>query len=1204
MDQRFAGTFAPGNDPFELETHAVVLEALLAKWFAPARAGANAAPFADVPFASQLEISPLDAARLNPLRREAPLTTCTAAFAPAELKDAAAARAKITHYCASLGTLESAELRISGIEKIANEPLQLRTAVSYSFVGRSDTGSGEQRTGAWELDWRQGPEAQWKVTRWIAREERRSLLSGPGFVDVTARSFRDAPSVAAQLARGVDDWRTALDGAFGVDIYGNHGISVGDFDNDGFDDIYVCQPAGLPNRLYRNRGNGTFEDVSAKAGIDVLDATSCALFVDLRNSGHQDLIVVRTNGPLLFLNNGDGTFSLKPDAFRFVNPPQGALTAAAAADYDGDGFVDIYFCLYSYYQGLSEYQYPTPYYDAQNGPPNFLFHNRGDWTFEDVTEASGLNAANTRYTLACAWNDFDNDGFPDLYVVNDFGRKVLYRNLGNGKFEDVSRQVNVEDAGEGMSSTWFDYDNDGREDLYVVNMWEAAGKRVTAQTAFMPGVAESIRKVYQQDAEGNTLLRNQGPKRSFSDVTEGSGTRVGGWNWSSAAWDVDGDGFSDLYVANGFISGPIREDLSSFYWRRIVAQSYAMGGRSKAYEDAWQRVNEAIRSDYTWSGYQRNNLYVNNRDGSFTEAGALLGLGCLEDGRAFALADLDNDGRLEVVLKNRNAPQLRILHNQMQTAGRAIAFTLRGVHTNRDAIGAVVELRTAAGTHRQTVSAGSGFLSQHSKTLLFTLPAKTEMVRATIHWPRGETQQLDNLPSDHRIHITQGRSDVTKTPFAARRTAVEEPVEDAPDDLSAPVQTWLVDPIALPRLGLTSADGSAATLPMDGMPTAVVFYAESCAGSDELLLSFSAHRARMREHDLAIAAVSLGNAPPAHTAGIPVLTADTKAGGILGIFYRYLFQRHREMPLPTIMLMNAKGEILKVYSGGARPEEVLDDFLSAPATGEARLKRAMPFPGRYYGNGFHHNYFTFGVAYLQGDNPEQAEIYFNRAIALNPEQGAAYYNLGIIYLNQNRLDQAQANLERAVQIDPKDANALNNLGVVYGQRGQYAQAQQYFERTLALAPVHPLALDNLVKLYVYENRPDDARRILEAAVAAAPQEPSLHYDLAMFFVQQNSMAEAKTEFARVVALQPSNAEARNGLAVILMRDGDRSTAERMFLACLQIAPDFDRPYLNLAALYMQQGQTTRARALLSGFLAKHPENTDVNNALHEVEAKP
>ena len=130
-------------------------------------------------------------------------------------------------------------------------------------------------------------------------------------------------------------------------------------------------------------------------------------------------------------------------------PPQGAFTGAAVADYDRDGWLDIYFCLYVYYQGADQYRYPSPYYDAENGPPNFMMRNHRDGSFRDVTRESGLDRNNTRFSFCCGWGDHNGDQWPDLYVVNDFGRKNLYRNNGDGTFTDIAREAGVEDVGAG-----------------------------------------------------------------------------------------------------------------------------------------------------------------------------------------------------------------------------------------------------------------------------------------------------------------------------------------------------------------------------------------------------------------------------------------------------------------------------------------------------------------------------------------------------------------------------------------------------------------------------------------------------------------------------------------------------------------------------------------------------------------------------------
>src|SRR5947199_4449503 len=318
--------------------------------------------------------------------------------------------------------LQCAEFKLTGIQVRTMPPLVFQTRMRYDVAGRKAGASFEERVGAWNFEWERDSSGKLWIRKWQGISQTRSRAERPIFRDVTAASLGKNRSYQEQLLRGADHWRTVLDGASGIDVYGNNGLAVGDFDNNGFDDLYVCQPAGLPNRLYRNRGDGTFEDVTEKSGTGVLDATACALFADFQNKGVQDLLVVCGSGPLLFLNQGNGKFLIKRDAFKFVRPPQGTFAHAALADFDGDGLLDIYFCLYSYYLGLDQYHYPVPYFDARNGPPNFLLHNEGNGTFVDRTEAAGLSVENDRYSFACAWGVLIGSGSPALDVVNVFRR--------------------------------------------------------------------------------------------------------------------------------------------------------------------------------------------------------------------------------------------------------------------------------------------------------------------------------------------------------------------------------------------------------------------------------------------------------------------------------------------------------------------------------------------------------------------------------------------------------------------------------------------------------------------------------------------------------------------------------------------------------------------------------------------------------------
>ena len=434
----------------------------------------------------------------------------------------------------------------------------LHTTVRYDIVGGGREMYRVEHVGEWDLNWRRNP-AGWQIVKWTAASHVVSRARHPIFNEVTASALGRNDSFRRQLTIALDPWMATFDSVLTRDSNGHHGVSVGDADGDGLDDLYVAQPAGLPNRLYRNRGDSTFEDITDQAGVGVLDDTAESLFADIDNDGDQDLVLATATRPLLFLNDGKGHFTPVPDAFTFAKPLQGVVTSITMADYDRDGFLDLYLCVYSYFFGAGEDKAgtPAPYYDARNGPPGVLFRNDGHGRFVEVTKEAGLDTGNDRYHFAAAWGDYDGDGWPDLLVANDFGTKNLYHNLGrrNGTvmFEDVASSAGVLDHGAGMSATFFDYDNDGRLDIYTGNMWSAPGLRVTSAPTFMPDATPEVRALYRHHVRGNSLLRNLGDGR-FEDRTLDAHAQMGRWAWSSDALDFDSDGWDDLYIVNGMLS--------------------------------------------------------------------------------------------------------------------------------------------------------------------------------------------------------------------------------------------------------------------------------------------------------------------------------------------------------------------------------------------------------------------------------------------------------------------------------------------------------------------------------------------------------------------------------------------------------------------------------------------------------------------------
>jgi tetratricopeptide (TPR) repeat protein len=1200
---------APGSDEYITEKYAFEIESLLNRWSQALKTSprglAQMAEFLD----PAVEASPLHPAQQTLLRSGYGVDALRRRFPAQMLAGRERFIEEMQGWLGPVARVETAEFEIYGIEQVVAEPLTLRLQVRYDVVASLGGERREERVGSWSTEWRRDAAEQWKARRWEIGEETVSQVRGPGFLDVTQQALGKTASYRRQLLHGADHWRTVLDGAIGTDVYCNNGVAVGDFDNDGFDDFYICQAAGLPNRLYRNRGDGSFEDVTDKAGVGVLDNTACALFADLRNCGLQDLLVVCGAGPLLFQNRGDGTFLLQRDAFKFARPPQGTFTHAAIADYDRDGRLDIYFCMYMYYLGLDQYHYPIPYYDARNGPPNCLFHNEGDGTFIETTEAAGLNVDNDRYSFACAWGDSNSNGLPDLFVVNDFGSSQLYRNNGNGSFTVVSHEAQVEGVGAGMSCAWCDYDNDGRQDAYVPSMWEAAGQRVSGQKQFHEQAPQKIRELYQRHARGNALYRNQGDG-SFRNVGREAGVEAGRWSWSSDFWDFDHDGYSDLYVSNGYLSGVDRNDLASFFWRQVVAKSSDDSTGALAYERGWNAINELVRSDHTWHGYARNVMFANNRDGSFSEVSGPLGLDFIEDSRTFALADLDHDGRLEVILKNRNAPQLRILHNSMSEIGNSIAFRLRGHQSNRDAIGSAITVEVGALRQTKYLQAGSGFLAQHTKEIFFGLGKAAGSVRASIRWPNGLLQHFDALPVNRRIEIEEGSAAFVAQPFAATAFAQASP-QSVIEPLPTQVETWLIEPLRAPAFSLPDLAGATHELrSLRGSFVLLNFWATAAPLSLYSLRLLERHRASLLAGQLEVLALNVDEAAELPAArsfaareklSFPVLLANQQVAGIYNILYRHLFDRRRDLGISTSFLLDREGMIVKVYQGLVDPQRLLEDIKAIPLTGAERQRKALPFSGDLYQGAFTRNDFTYGVAFFQYGYLEQAAESFQDAVAAKPGDPDAYYNLGTLSLRRNDYTAARRYLEQALKLRPSYPEAWNNLGMIAAQEGHPEEAVHNFQQSLQLRPGYAIAWLNLGNLYRRQQNYSKAEEALNQALGIQPDNPEIHYNLGMLYAQQDRMPQAAEHLRKAIELRPAYPEALNNLGVLYVRGQDYAKAEEIFKTGISVAPEYDQSYLNLARLYMMRNEKEKARAALQDLLRLRPQHEGAKNALEMLQ---
>lgn len=935
------------------------------------------------------------------------------------------------------------------------------------------------------------------------------------FRDATVSALGANADASAQYSRAIGEWAEHLDSISGIDLYGLNGVAVGDYDGDGWDDFFVCQPGGLPGRLFRNKGDGTFEDVTKAAGLLMLDATAAVLFGDYDNDGDRDLFVVTVGQILLFDNDGRGHFARSKRA-QFEIPPEdrGTMTMPALADYDRDGFLDLYVCVYSRSGGgMAKYLHqPTPYYDANNGPPNHLFRNNGDGTFTDVTRKAGLSVNNSRWSFAASWSDYDRDGDPDLYVANDFGRNNLYRNNGNGTFTDVAAEAGVEDIGPGMSAAWGDIDNDGWQDLYISNIWSAAGQRIMRSAEFQATAPAEARDWMRRFARGNSLFRNRGDG-TFEEPAAQKDAANGGWAWGSDFLDADNDGWEDILILNGHITNDRADDLETLHWTDVMGTSPLTAVQSGAYADGWRRFQNLMNeSGFSVHGKESNRFYRNSGSGRFADFSAPSGLDFKDDGRSFAVLDMDHDGDLDVILKNRTGPQVRIMENT--GGGNSVGFDLAGRRSNRDAIGARITFDLGGRVRTKEIRAGSGFLSQHSRIVHFGLGSTQKLPAVRIDWPSGMTQEIRDVPAGAVIRVEEGRSGFTSRPFRSR--------SETAGGTAAPVVkpaeyrgTWLLEPVRMPVLKVTG-------------PAAVTLRAGSAGG--------------------AVAEISAGRG----TSSRPIAAGELR---LLNTVIRNLFVRRRDIAFPLTVIVDGDGRIAKVYRSGVEREWIADDFKRMPRNERERAQLALPFPGPYLG-GLGNRleaYFLIGFECLQNGLYDDALLYFDQCLRIDDKIAAVYSNVGAIHARRGRTEQALASYRKAEQLEPGSAEVQFNLGTTLAMAGRFQEAASALERATKIDPGAAESWANLGNVYLDLATPELARPALEKSLQLKPS-AFVHNSLGTLDFEQGRMDAAGRHFDEAIRLKPDYDGAYLNRGHVYLRQDDRPRAVQMFRKALEVNP--------------------------------------------------
>jgi enediyne biosynthesis protein E4 len=501
-------------------------------------------------------------------------------------------------------------------------------------------------------------------------------------------------------------------------------VSIVDFDRDGWPDIYVTNSAiGSKNALYRNMHDGTFKDVAGELGIADVNQSGTgvstgAVWGDYDNDGYEDLFLIKWGRPELFHNDQGHGFTRVTEQAGL--PPWINANTAIWFDYDGDGLLDLFVGGY-YSEDIDLWHLtttrimPDSFEYAKNGGRKYLFHNLGNGKFEEISSQVGINSR--RWSLASAAADLRGSGHPDLFVSNDYGVSELYFNDGK-RFHEVGEQTGFAPKS-GMNAAFGDILNQGRYAVYVSNISED-GILIQGNNLWVP-------------KEGTT-----GDALQYQNLARDFGVELGGWSFGAQFGDLNNDGTLDLYLANGYIS----LDRNRSYWYDF---SKVAGGNSTIIGDA---KNWPAFEGRSLSGYQTKRVWLNDGAGKFVDVAQAVGATDTYDGRSVALVDLWNRGVLDVVVANQNGPLL-LYKNTVAPENQWIEFELEGTGSshggsNRSAIGAQVTLFWNGQQQVQEVSGGSGFAAQNDRRLHFGLGRNPHIEKAVIRWPSGKVQTIEN----------------------------------------------------------------------------------------------------------------------------------------------------------------------------------------------------------------------------------------------------------------------------------------------------------------------------------------------------------------------------------------------------------------------------------------------------------------------------
>ncbi len=1102
------------------------------------------------------------------------------------------------------------------------EPDQVVAKMIVEAFGRGKTDDGKgaigvQSTSIWKTKWtKQEGQLQLENIQVQAQEEIAATIPGGQLMrDCTASILKRCDSLPNQLAYGLDQWSRRIPG---IDIVGNQGVAVGDINRDGLDDIYVCQPHGLPNLLLVQNPDGTADEVGSQSGVDILDESHAALMIDVDNDGDQDLILSTDEHLVLLSNKGDTTYQLEHSMILGAN-----AQSISAADFDQDGDLDLFLCKFQAVNRQNDLlMFPENINEANDGGRNILLRNDEGWKFTDVTEQVGITTNNRFYSRAANWVDFDFDGDCDLYVTNEFSHDQLFENQ-DGWFSELSDELGLTISARHRSVSVGEFNQDGRFDFFV-----ATDAPLSALRELNDGL-DGRHAFHENLISENQIWFSGPPGKQFAPFFLRAPIFSSESAFGSTTADLNNDGLDDVVVTNGFLSRSSSEEVDQIFFENAFSETSADSDNDAALiqlSRSAHDVSALCRQGYSFGGMQRNRCYLSIGQLGFANFSAISGIDLPDDARAVATTDWDNDGDPDLVMTCRSGPQLRIFCNQLANTNNYVHFDLVGTESNQDAIGARVELyfdgRKAPLV--KTVQAGSGNLSQSTKRLMFGLGNVTKIDGMKVFWPNGKHQSFDDIAFGSRYRVVEGESELAESVNERFKLSIPPKTLDGLTSLpKVDGAAMFCPPMPIPRLQVqTKRDSWYPVESAKDQPLLALFYSRNAA-SEKCLARFAQAESSVDpgddsesepvEQELEFVGVMVDESPGDHfdsakrlaqKNGFSYRCGNAAASTIdkLALLSGEWFNDQRVPATPFALLINSNGDVCSFYpTESLDPDRIAEDasWVGLPRSNFhlAEAPRGGKWVSRYRTAKL--NRITTRlreIGYLEDANllskrsierysyevcqkaieldsegeVERSKLFFKQAIEMNPRNVWAYIGEGNLMrrLAKEQTDDtlrvpmqlhANSDFELALSIDPLNTDAIIGRANIAIDQNRISDALGQLTEYLQIAPERYEVHAIIGRLLFFQRKYPEAAKFLATAFEKRPTLPYVAGDLGFLYLCAGEYEDAQRFLKLATRLQPSDKNVVRLLAEAEFMIGKFDEAVRLFEQVTKNDPNRRRP---------------------------------------------